>query len=141
MADTFTPAERSEIMRRVRGSDTSPERALRRLLWSAGLVGYRTCRPDLPGKPDVVYGRKRVAIFLDGCFWHGCPSCYRRPSSNRTYWDAKVRRNRERDRKRSAELRRLGWRVLRIWEHEARRSPDKCVTRVRQALRRSYGVA
>lgn len=134
MADTFTHSERSEIMRRVRASNTSPERALRHLLWAAGLVGYRTCRSDLPGKPDIAYGRKRVAIFLDGCFWHGCPSCYRRPATNRSYWDAKVRRNRKRDRERRAELTRLGWRVVGIWEHEARRSPDACVKRVREAL-------
>ena len=134
MADTFTKRERSAIMRRVRGSHTSPERILRHHLWTAGLVGYRTCRPDLPGKPDIVYSKKRVVVFVDGCFWHGCPSCYRRPASNREYWDAKVKRNQTRDRAKRAELASLGWRIVSVWEHEARKSPDACLDRVRAAL-------
>jgi DNA mismatch endonuclease (patch repair protein) len=72
----------------------------------------------LPGRPDFVFRRQHVCVFVDGCFWHGCPRCYRRPSSNRKYWDEKVKRNRARDRRVNQELRRRGWRVLRFWEHD-----------------------
>ena len=71
----------------------------------------------LPGRPDFAFPKAKVAVFTDGCFWHGCPRCYTRPKSNRKFWDAKVARNRERDREVSRGLRRKGWRVIRIWEH------------------------
>lgn len=134
MTDTFTSAERSEIMRRVKARDTTPELILRRLLWSAGVRGYRLNRNDLPGRPDIVISRARVAVFVDGCFWHGCPRCYRRPSSNRSYWDAKVERNMRRDRSQRSALRRLGWRVIRLWEHEVAKQPERCVTKILKAI-------
>jgi DNA mismatch endonuclease (patch repair protein) len=135
MTDTFTKSERSEIMRRVKGCDTKPELILRRLLRSAGVTGYKLNRKDLPGRPDLVISRDRIAVFVDGCFWHGCPRCYRRPSSNRIYWDAKVERNMRRDRRQRGALRRLGWRVIRIWEHEVVKQPDRCVTKILSRLR------
>ena len=72
-------------------------------------------------RPDFVFPKQRVAVFIDGCFWHGCPHCYRAPKSKRRYWDAKVIRNRERDRYQRTELRRAGWKVLRAWEHQIRK--------------------
>jgi len=137
MADAFSKAERSEIMRRVKSRDTTPELTLRRLLWSAGVRGYRLNREDLPGRPDLVISRVRIAIFVDGCFWHGCPRCYRRPSSNRSYWDLKVKRNMRRDRVQREQLRRLGWKVIRLWEHEVAKQPERCAIKVLKAIRGS----
>ena len=77
------------------------------------------------GKPDFVFARKRVVVFVDGCFWHGCPKCYRRPSSRCSYWDAKVAANKARDRRVTRTLRRMGWRVVRIWEHELARKNEE----------------
>jgi DNA mismatch endonuclease (patch repair protein) len=89
---------------------------------------------NLPGKPDFTFSRRGLAVFVDGCFWHGCPRCYRRPHSRRRYWDAKVAGNILRDRQNSARLRRMGWRVMRIWEHELVTSPAKCVERIKRKL-------
>ena len=122
-------------MRRVRGRDTSPELRLRKLLWSEGLRGYRLHRSDLPGKPDLAFGKAHVAVFVDGCFWHGCPECYRRPKNNKEYWIAKLGKNQARDRRVNEELLALGWDVLRIWEHNVRRDPHGCVKQVSSAVR------
>ena len=98
MADTFTPQRRSEIMARIRSGDTTPEILVRRMLHRAGFR-FRLHRRDLPGKPDLVLPRHRVAIFVNGCFWHCHPGCPegRRPKSNREYWDAKLDGNLGRD--------------------------------------------
>jgi DNA (cytosine-5)-methyltransferase 1 len=110
---------RSAIMRAVKNRRVkSTELSLRAKLAAAGIRGWCMYARDLPGTPDFVFQATRIAIFVDGCFWHGCPRCYRRPHSHREYWDAKVIANRIRDRRTNRALRRLGWRVLRIWEHE-----------------------
>jgi DNA mismatch endonuclease (patch repair protein) len=80
-----------------------------------GLKGWRRHLP-LPGKPDFAWRKERVAVFVDGCFWHGCPRCYRAPRHNAAFWKAKVEGNRRRDRRADRQLRAMGWRVLRIWE-------------------------
>lgn len=121
-------------MRRVRGRDTSIELRLRKTLWAIGLRGYRVDVRSLPGRPDVVYGPKGVAIFIDGCFWHGCPKHCRMPASNRKYWQRKIGRNMERDRAVSQSLRKDGWRVIRFWEHQVRADPLKAAHRVGRAL-------
>lgn len=102
------------------------------LFRAAGITGWRR-NQKLPGKPDFVFRAQGVAMFVDGCFWHGCARCYRRPSSNREYWDAKVLRNRARDRAVTAALKSQGWRVLRIWEHELK-DIERLVKRMRKAL-------
>lgn len=117
--DTVSQETRSRVMAQVRSQrNRSTEWRLRACLVRAGIRGWKLNPIDVPGKPDFVFQDKRLAVFVDGCYWHGCPKCYRRPSSNTEYWDAKVNRNRNRDVKTTAELRRCGWRVLRIWEHE-----------------------
>lgn len=115
-------AERSRTMRAVRSFDTSPELAVRRLLRSLGLVGYRLHRKDLPGKPDIAFVGRKKAIFVHGCFWHGhdCKRGKRAPVTNADYWRAKIERNQRRDREHAAELCRLGWSVLTLWECELR---------------------
>ncbi|MGP1309710.1 MAG: very short patch repair endonuclease [Phycisphaerales bacterium] len=118
MADDRTSAQRSETMRRVRGKDTSCELALRRELHRRGLR-YRL-HARLPGKPDLVFVSARVAVFVDGCFWHGCPQHCRVPATNREYWRRKIARNAERDKAASKALRAEGWRVIRVWEHRVK---------------------
>jgi DNA mismatch endonuclease (patch repair protein) len=108
-------------MRANRRRDTLPERALRSLLHRRGL----RFRVDLPvavdgrsPRPDIVFTRQRLAIFVDGCFWHGCPEHARRPKANATYWGPKIARNIERDSEQAQRLQAAGWTVLRVWEHE-----------------------
>src|SRR5258708_32237927 len=122
--DRLTPESRSENMRRIKGKNTKPEMAVRRLVCSLG-YRYRLHRKDLPGKPDLVFGTKRKVIFVHGCFWHGHErdGCLdgRWPKSNAAYWHPKLARNKERDAERLTALKKMGWRVLTIWECE---TPD-----------------
>jgi DNA mismatch endonuclease, patch repair protein len=87
----------------------------------------------LPGTPDFAFRREKMAIFIDGCFWHGCPRCYKAPSRNAAFWKKKIVGNRRRDRRVTGELRERGWRVIRLWEHELK-SPAKVVSRLQQEL-------
>lgn len=115
----LSPSVRAR-MRRQAVHDTRPEILIRRALRDHGL-GYRVHRRVVPGvrrSADIVFVGARVAVFVDGCFWHGCPEHYRRPGSNVGYWDAKVQRNVARDREVEALLADAGWTVLRAWEHE-----------------------
>lgn len=116
MADTFTRAERSRIMAAVKSRDTSPELVVRKLVHAMG-YRYRLHVRSLPGTPDLVFPRLRKVIFVSGCFWHmhHCGRC-RVPQANRGYWLKKLKRNAERDRRTGQKLRRLGWRVMVIWE-------------------------
>lgn len=117
---------------RSAGNQTTELRLLK-LMRTAKVSGWRR-NMKLLGKPDFVFRAQRVALFVDGCFWHGCPCCYRRPKSRRMYWDAKVAGNIARDCLNRVRLRRMGWSVLRIWEHELVTSPAKCVTRIQRKL-------
>jgi DNA mismatch endonuclease (patch repair protein) len=91
------------------------EQAMGRLLWEQGLRGYRKHWP-VAGKPDFAWPGLKVALFVDGCFWHGCPRCKRTPTSNTAFWDARIGGNRKRDQRVSRSLRRDGWLVIRVWE-------------------------
>src|SRR6266496_394285 len=134
MADNLTRQQRSMAMSSIRArGNKQTEVALARLLRSAALKGWRR-HTKLPGCPDFSFATNRVAIFVDGCFWHGCPRCYRRPGSNRRYWDQKIARNRQRDRDVTRTLRRLGWQVIRIWGCTLRSNPNACLRRVRSLL-------
>ena len=116
MTDSMTSAQRSRCMSRIRSTDTKPELALRKRLFAKGMR-FRT-RLKLAGKPDIAFTRARLAVFIDGCFWHGCPLHGTSPKSNSVYWNAKLQRNRERDREIDAALAADGWEVIRYWEHE-----------------------
>lgn len=113
---------RSENMSRIRRRDTRPEILLRKTLWRAG-YRYRL-RSDLPGSPDLVFPRARLAVFVDGCFWHGCPIHYSAPSTRRDFWAAKLRRNVEHDLGVDDSLRDLGWRPCHVWQHELKDIDD-----------------
>lgn len=118
--DKLSPEHRSNNMRNIRGKDTAPELAVRKLCRELGFSGYRIHRKELPGKPDLVWLGRKMAIFVHGCFWHGhdCPEGLRKPKSNRSYWIPKIERNQKRDTENVSNLRESGWHVLVIWECE-----------------------
>jgi len=122
MPDTLSPAERSALMAKIKCRDTKPELRVRKRLHALGFR-FRLCKRGLPGTPDIVLARYRTVIMVHGCLWHGHRFCAARgrPKSNVEYWRAKIRANRERDRRKERELRRLGWRVITIWECETKR--------------------
>jgi DNA mismatch endonuclease, patch repair protein len=126
-------------MARVKGRDTGPELALRRALHRRGVRGWRCHRATLPGKPDLAFGRARLAVFVDGGFWHGHPSKWWLGRSG-PYWDAKITRNIERDRRADDDLARLGWRVVRLWDFDVVRDPDAAAARVENALSEADGA-
>lgn len=132
--DTFSPEKRSEIMRRVKSTNTSVELKLRKELWRHGLRGWRVHPKNVPGKPDMIFRAKKVAIFVDGCFWHGCPTCDRSPKSGNAYWENKISRNVARDKKYNELLINDGWSVIRLWEHEVTRHMTECVSRILTAM-------
>lgn len=135
MADIWDKKKRSEVMSRIRGwGNKSTELRLIAIFREHGITGWRRNQP-LFGKPDFVFRRQRVAIFVDGCFWHGCPRCYVRPGSNQIYWDGKRAANRSRDRRVSCKLRASGWHVMRIWEHQLS-GPTRIASRVIRLLNR-----
>jgi DNA (cytosine-5)-methyltransferase 1 len=112
------PVQRSRVMRAVPSKNSAPEVLLRKALWAAGLRGYRLHSEAAPGNPDVLFPVERLVVFVDGCFWHGCLSCYRASNTHTEYWSIKVRRNQERDQRIIAECASKGWEVIRVWEHE-----------------------
>lgn len=116
-----TAEQRSRTMRAVRSYDTKPETTVRRYLHAAGLR-YRLHDKKLPGKPDLVFRSRKIALFIHGCFWHQHPSCAKasRPRSRTDYWNKKLDGNIDRDNRHCAELERNGWTVLVIWECETR---------------------
>jgi DNA mismatch endonuclease (patch repair protein) len=123
--DTLSTIERSERMARIHGRDTKPEMVVRRLLHGMG-YRYRLHRDDLPGKPDIAFGKRKKAIFIHGCFWHrhDDPACRlaRLPKSRLEFWEPKLSANAERDALKQEALKRLGWKVLVVWECELRQS-------------------
>jgi DNA mismatch endonuclease (patch repair protein) len=140
VADNLTIEQRSRTMSRIRRRDTRPELALRQALWARGLRGYRVDCRRLPGRPDIVWSRRRTAVFVDGAFWHGHPSAFK-PGKSGAYWDEKIRRNMERDRSADAALQARGWTVLRLWDFEIRRDLPDCVRRIEAALEAADLVA
>ena len=136
--DRLDSATRSRLMSRVRSSGTkTTEWRFRGLLVQAAIRGWRIGhRCGLPGNPDVVFHRARLAVFLDGCFWHGCERCRTIPATNSQFWLAKIRKNKHRDQRAVMKLRADGWKVLRIWEHELRYDPRGVLARVVQSRSR-----
>lgn len=125
--------KRSQLMARVRQQGTGPEVNLRRELWSTGLR-YRVNVSVECIRPDIVFRSARVAVFVDGCFWHGCPDHYTKPKTNPTFWARKLNANVERDIRQTAALESAGWRVLRFWEHEVKESRFKVACDVWSAV-------
>ena len=118
MADRVSMETRSRIMASIRGRNTKPEIAVRKILWSHGFR-YRIHDRTVLGTPDISNKRRGFAIFVDGCFWHGCPKCYKEPETNRDFWRDKISRNKKRRKEVRKGLERQGVRVIEIWEHDA----------------------
>ena len=131
MSDVLTPTQRHRCMSRIRSKATKPEMVVRRWLWAHG-YRYRLNVKSVPGKPDIVMRRYRTAIFINGCFWHGHEGCSKfvMPKSNTTFWEAKIARNRERDRQNYDILLQNGWQVIVLWECQL--SKDKIENTMQQ---------
>ena len=138
MGDVLTPEQRSHCMSRNRGVDTTPEVVLRKALWGLGL--RYTLRSTLPGRPDLVFPLHRVALFVDGCFWHRCPRHAVPPRSNADFWERKLTANVERDARVNRELRALRWRVIRVWEHEIRADTDRLARKLLTRISKRRGA-
>ena len=132
MADRVSPEVRSRIMSHIRGKDTKPEIAVRKTVWGMG-IRYRMHSRTVPGTPDLSNRSRRLAVFVDGCFWHGCPSCYREPQTNTAFWREKVEKNRRRRRVVRRDLKMQGFRVAEIWEHDAY-NPSVVIRKVESAM-------
>lgn len=115
--DKFSKDKRSQIMSSVKNRNTKPEMFLRRALWKNDIKNYRV-HPKIFGSPDIYFPKLRVAIFVDGCFWHGCQKCYSPPSTNKKFWSKKIKINTSRDKEVNRELKKIGVCVLRVWEHD-----------------------
>jgi DNA mismatch endonuclease (patch repair protein) len=139
VTDFLSKETRSHVMSRIRSKDTKPELALRQALWAASVRGWR-CHPrTVPGKPDPAFTRWLVAVFVDGCFWHGHPDFFT-PGKSGSYWDAKIARTKERDRAANEVLAAAGWTVLRFWDFEVEQDVGRCAAEVAEALVRSRAV-
>jgi DNA mismatch endonuclease, patch repair protein len=133
MVDRLTPERRSWLMSRIRDKDTQPEIALRHAMHALGLRGWRLHPKVVPGRPDIAFTRWKLAIFVDGAFWHGHPSKFR-PGRLSPQWESKITNNRERDRRVDEELRLAGWVVCRIWDFDVREDPIQQAVRVRELV-------
>ena len=122
MADNLSPEKRSRVMSAIRSKNTGPELAVRRIVWSMG-VRYRIHDRSVFGTPDISNKSRGVAVFIDGCFWHGCGRCYREPRTNTGFWRDKIANNKRRRRRVASRLRSEGWSVLQFWEHSVNGNP------------------
>lgn len=140
MADNLKPEDRRKTMQAVKGKGTKLERRLFSMLAGMKIKGWKKNASDVIGKPDVAFHSERVAIFVDGCFWHGCPTCKRKlPQTNREYWKRKIERNVRLARSANRKLTRDGWIVVRIWEHEINDPAawESIRAKIQQALKES----
>ena len=134
MPDVFTKGKRSDVMSRIRGKgNKSTEIKLLQLFKENGIKGWRRHQP-IQGKPDFVFPKELLAIFVDGCFWHGCPKCYIKPKQNAKFWRDKIGGNKKRDQRVSRQLREKGWKVCRIWECKLKKSPGSALSKIERML-------
>jgi len=135
MADIHTKKQRSYNMSMIKCRDTKPEILLRKLLFANGARGYRI-NYRLKGKPDIVFPKQKLAVFVDGCFWHKCPKCFQKPATNKTFWLDKINSNVKRDKKINSTLNKSGWKVIRFWEHDIRKNSEKCCQKILCEIRK-----
>jgi DNA mismatch endonuclease (patch repair protein) len=133
--DKLTKRQRSECMARIKGKDTGLEKKFRKSVAALKIRGYRL-NTKIPGKPDLYFPAHGVAVFIDGCFWHGCPRCYSRPTTNRKFWADKIKMNLKRDVTVNAELHKVGIRTIRFWGHEINKNSDRCAEKLQDFIYR-----
>lgn len=132
--DNLTKEQRRKNMQHIRSKDTSLELRLRKALWHEG-IRYRKNFSAIPGKPDIAITRWKIAVFCDSSFWHGRNFEVKKPvGTNHEYWDAKIRKNMERDKKVNTTLYAMGWKVLRFWDVEINKHLNECILAVKQAV-------
>lgn len=134
MPDIFTKEKRSQIMSKIRSKDTKIEIKLRKALWAKGLRGYRI-HYKLPGKPDIVFPRKKLAVFADSSFFHGYNWKVKGKVPPKGYWQEKIKKNMARDRKYNKLLKKAGWKVLRFWDFEIDKSLKSCLRKIIRNLK------
>lgn len=136
MADVFSKSTRSKVMSKVQ-RNSKPEQILRKALFK---LGYRYSIKhrfkELNFTPDIVMVSRKVVIFVDGCFWHKCPKCYRPPKTNKKYWLPKIERNVQRDKEQNRFLKKNGWKVIRVWEHEVYDNLESSIKKIRNLLKK-----
>jgi len=134
MTDTVPKEKRSEIMSRIKGSDTSFEDSFRKALWKRGLR-YRKNVKGMTGKPDLCFPRDKIVVFLDSCFWHGCKYHCRTPKSNVEYWEGKIERNKKRDKEVTKFYKNNSYKIMRFWEHEVKENFDEILDKIEKAVK------
>ena len=131
--DNLTKEQRRNNMRNIRSMNTAPERLIMREL-SRRKIYFRKYVNSITGKPDIVFRRKKVIVFVDSDFWHVHPKRFIMPKSNKKYWKAKIEHNIERDKGVNKQLKKDGWKVIRIWEYDIKHNIDKCVKKILKAI-------
>lgn len=132
MADTVSKEKRSQIMSKVKSKNTKLEMSFRKKLWSK--KHHYRLHYEIIGKPDLVFVSRRIAVFIDSCFWHKCPLHHRQPKSNKDYWIPKLKRNEKRAKEVNKILIKEGWKVVRIWEHEIKDNQERCINKIKRYL-------
>lgn len=134
MADNLSKVMRSKVMASIRGKNTHPEKIVRNILWSKG-TRYRIHDRTVCGIPDISNKSKKFAVFIDGCFWHGCSKCYKEPTTNTDFWRNKIFRNKERRKIVKKQLQKQGWRIHEIWEHQINKNPTLVANRIADKIK------
>jgi DNA mismatch endonuclease (patch repair protein) len=134
MADTVSKKKRSEIMSAVRSKDSEIEVKFRKALWKRGFR-YRKNSAKYFGKPDLVLKKYKAVIFIDSCFWHGCEKHCRLPATRKKYWTKKIKRNKKRDKEVNLHYKNSDWQIIRVWEHELKKSLGKTLKKVTGSLK------
>ena len=125
----------SKIMSRIRGKNTKPEIILRQEMWRNGIKGYRLHWKKVAGSPDIAFPNKKIAIFVNGCYWHRCPYCNPAfPKTHQEFWKNKFKKNIERDKKKINDLQEDGWKVIVIWECKIKENIDECLKKIKEVL-------
>ena len=135
MSDNLKPDDRKRTMKAVKSKGTKLEKRLTATLAGMGISGWKKNVKSITGKPDVAFLDQKIAIFVDGCFWHGCKIHYKPPSTRSKFWSEKIVQNKKRDKKVSRELKQAGWKVVRCWEHEVVKYPEKIIGKIENALK------
>ena len=134
MTDVHTKEQRSRNMAAIKSrGNESTEMTMARLLRQKNITGWRR-HYKIDGRPDFIFKKNKIAVFIDGCFWHGCKRCYKQPKTNGKFWNSKIEENKHRDRKVNKLLKQKNWRAVRIWEHELKEKPDYAIKRVQVKL-------